>query len=170
MRYLPVLFLVLTFCTSPGQVMKAQHAEFWNDIVGSWEILPEGQTESFTVEFSGDLKVKDPKSFFCGFAAAPNYWTGETPAGTLFSAEQSKSPSERAGSATLQKMEFKRGQFMVVCNGKQMNYIDHVIFYGLSESAAKFGKTARPLTGSKFAVMKEEDGRIRRFAYRKLAP
>ena len=59
---------------------------------------------------------------------------------------------------------------MVVCNGKQMNYIDYVIFYGLSESAAKFGKKASPLSGFKFAVIHAEDGGVRRFAYRKLVP
>lgn len=170
MRYLPLLLLGMSFCTSPGEVMKSQHPEFWSEIVGTWEILPEGQTQAVTVEFSADLKVKDVSAFICGTEGTPHYWTGQTPAGTVFSAEQPHRNSLQKGSATLQKMEFKRGQFMAVCTGRQMNYIDHIFFYGLSESSAKFGKTPRPLEGAKYAVMKEEDGRIRRFAYRKQSP
>ncbi len=170
MRYLPALVLWLSHCASPGEIMKNHHSEFWNEIVGSWEILPEGQAQAVTVEFTADLTVKDPASFICGLEATPNYWTGQTPVETVFSAEQPHRASPHKGRATLQRMEFKRGQFMVVCNGRQMNYIDHIVFYGLSENSAKFSKTARPLAGAKYAVIKEENGRLRRFAYRKPAP
>ena len=170
MRYVLVVLLGVSFCTSPGEIMKSQHPDFWNEIIGTWEILPEGQTQAVIVEFLADLKLQDSSSFFCGSDATPHYWTGQTPAETVFTAEQPQRGAQQKGTASLQKMEFRRGQFMVVCNGKQMNYIDHIVFYGLSESAAKFGKTPRPLAGAKYAVMKEEDGRIRRFAYRRLQP
>ena len=148
--------------------MKSQHPEFWNEIVGTWEVFPEGKSQAVTLQFSTDLKVGDASSFICGPEATPNYWTGETPAETVFAAEQPNRDSQGKGSAALQKMEFKRGQFMVVCNGKRMNYIDHIIFYDLNENPSGSGQKRRPVADAKWGMVKDEAGRRRSFAYRKL--
>lgn len=169
-RYVCLLVLALTRCSSPGETMRTQFPDFWNEVMGEWEIYPEGATRALSIEFSEALKVRDAESFICGKEATPNYWTGQTPAETVFSADQAHGNSAGTGKAALQKMEFKRGQIMVVCNGKKMNYEDHIIFYGLSAAQARMTQQPRRTAEFKYAVIKDEHGGMRKFAYRRSSP
>lgn len=146
--------------------MRTQHPEIWNDITGEWLIVPEGAAAELRISFSENLRVTDSAFFLCGNDATPNYWTGETPEGTVLALEQKHRRGSGKGSVAVQKMAFKRGQFMVVCNGARMNYEDHIIFYGLGAREASWtGK--QPGKEFKYAVIEDENGPLRRFAYRR---
>lgn len=148
--------------------MKTQHPGFWQDVVGNWEIFPEDSATPIATVFRENLQFTDSEHFFCGPEGTPNYWTGETPEGTLFESEHAHKQGADKGKVSVQKMQFKRGQFMLVCNGKKMNYEDHMVFYGLTAAEAGVAGKARKSAEYKYAVKKSEDGSLRRFAYRRL--
>lgn len=147
--------------------MKVQHPDFWQDIVGQWEIIPAGSNTAIATVFKENMSFSDPERFLCGGEATPNYWTGQTPEGTVFEADQAHRQSPDRGKVSLQKMQFKRGQFMLVCNGRKMNYEDHIVFYGLSATEAGLSQIPGKGAESRFGLIRSEDGRVRRFTYRR---
>ncbi|MBL8035429.1 MAG: hypothetical protein JNJ69_17135 [Leptospiraceae bacterium] len=161
------LCVALLHCSTPGEIMRTEHRDFWNEVFGEWQILPEGKSEPLTISFGENLTVQDPANFICGQNASPNYWTGQTPEETVFTASQAHRSGSGKGSASVMKMAFKRGQFMVVCNAPQMRYQDHIIFYGLSAADAHMKPLPKSAGAYRYAVVKEEDGTLRRFAYKK---
>lgn len=160
-RLWPLVFIVA--CASPGETMRTQHPDFWNEVVGTWEIQEERGTKTIKLVFSPDLKIEDASQFLCGPNATPHYWTGETPEATVFSGEQAHRAGGDIGKASLAKMAFKRGQFMIVCTGQKMNYEDHILFYGLAASGKKASSQDR-----QFGAIRSEDGKVRKFSYRRM--
>lgn len=162
LRFMLLSLLLLPGCVSPGKEMREGHPEFWNDVVGTWEIQPGPRA----LVFQENLQFLDPDGVICAPGERPAHWTGSTPEGTVFNLKQQDWTRSGRGTASLQKVRYLRGQFLAVCHSEKLAYRDYVVFYG-RPATGMGGSDAAAAAGSRVMVVQGEDGKARRYFYRR---